>query len=43
MNKQNKHRPISTHIQKLFQDYLTSQNLPWELTAFDGRSDYGKK
>ena len=34
-------RPFSATIEKLFLDYYTSQHIPNEPTAFDGRSDYG--
>lgn len=34
-------RTASTTIQKLFEYFLESDSAPFDLTAFDGRSDYG--
>jgi len=34
-------RPGSAAIQSLFENYFNAQSLSWDLTAFDGRSDYG--
>lgn len=33
--------PGSGEIERVFNDYFRSQNMPTEPTAFDGRSDYG--
>jgi aminopeptidase S len=33
--------PGSTHLTTLFQDWFDSNQLPWDYTRFDGRSDYG--
>jgi len=33
--------PGSTQMTALFQSWFANNNLPWDYTGFDGRSDYG--